>query len=290
MVPPFAPWTDSLGLHRSDRTGIRPDHLPHDTGQPRRFFPLRPSTTGYIAHNLLNPNTQVSIGNLPSDVPWPGDLNGSLWTLFYESACYLMVAALGASGLLGPKDSIGAALLLCILGLYSVRCIVSPATWVPPMVGRLFDTPGKVLTMYFFAGTLWALIPGAARVWMRAFWPGLVACALLIVSWHWGIHRWLRPWGMPPALFWLAGRLPFTSFANKVGGDYSYGMYIYGYPVEQMLAHFGVAALGYPAFLLASILGSGLLAAASWHWIEWPALSLKNLAIRGALTNRIRIP
>jgi peptidoglycan/LPS O-acetylase OafA/YrhL len=136
-----------------------------------------------------------------------------------------------------------------------------------------------MLTVYFLAGTLWALHPGVARAWTRRFWPGLLACGLLLASWHFGFHRWLGPWVLPPALFWLAARLPLGGFEERVGGDYSYGLYIYGYPVQQMLSHFGAASLGYPAFLSLSFAAAGLLAAASWHWIERPALSLKNLSL-----------
>jgi peptidoglycan/LPS O-acetylase OafA/YrhL len=189
-----------------------------------------------------------------------------------------MIAGLGLAGMLGYACRAGAAALIGLLVLFSVLAAAPSHAWIPSLAGRLFDTPGKVLTMYFLAGSVWALIPGAARAWSGTTWPGLLACGLLVAAWHWGVYRWLGPWIMPPVLFWLAARLPFSAFERRVGGDYSYGLYIYGYPVLQMLAHFGAIALGYPAFLAAGFCGAGLLAAASWHWIERPALSLKNLA------------
>lgn len=244
------------------------------------YFSLQPSALGYLLRNGLNPRAQIAIGPLPGGVPWSSDWNGSLWTLFYEAACYLMVAGLGVAGLLGRSRRLGAAAIVGLLALFTFWSVASPAVALPRQVGRIFDTPGKVLTLYFLAGTGWALFPDATRAWTRAFWPGLLACFVLVACWHWGAYRWLGPWIMPPALFWLAANLPFAGFEDWAGGDYSYGLYIYAYPVQQMLAHFGAASLGYPLYLAAGFCGAGLLAIASWHWIEKPALGLKNLAFR----------
>jgi peptidoglycan/LPS O-acetylase OafA/YrhL len=68
-----------------------------------------------------------------------------------------------------------------------------------------------------------------------------------------------------------------VDFERRVGGDYSYGLYIYGYPSQQLLAHFSVNHAGFSAYLLASYalaLGCAIL---SWHFIEQPALSLRAL-------------
>jgi peptidoglycan/LPS O-acetylase OafA/YrhL len=246
------------------------------------YFSLTPSPGGYILRNALNPRTQISIAGLPSDTPWAGDLNGSLWTLFYEGACYLLIAALGVTGLLGSARNFGASLLFCIVALYSLWALSAHLSWMPPHLGRLFDTPGKVLTMYFIGGTLWALFPNPTSSWGQTLWPGLAACALLIASWHWEGTRWLGPWLMPPALFWLAARLPFAGLERRVG-DYSYGLYIYGYPAQQALAHFGANAFGHAVYLVAGVLIAGGLGAISWHFIENPALRLKNLNLPDVL-------
>jgi peptidoglycan/LPS O-acetylase OafA/YrhL len=57
-------------------------------------------------------------------------------------------------------------------------------------------------------------------------------------------------------------------------GDYSYGLYLYGYPSQQLVAHwfpqFGpwrMAALALPLALCCAI--------ASWHCVEKPFLRLK---------------
>jgi peptidoglycan/LPS O-acetylase OafA/YrhL len=250
-------------------------------GAHSHYLLLKPSPVGYVANNLLRPRAQVSIGGLPTDVPMPGDLNGSLWTLFYEGACYLMIAALGVAGLLGRARIWGAVLLISFVALNSMWAIDSSSNWLPILTGRLFDTPGKMLTVFFLMGAFWALFPQGMIIWTHKFWPGLLACAILVASWHWGADRWLAPWVMPPALFWLAAKLPFTGLESRLG-DYSYGIYIYGYPVEQVLAHFGIQALGHPAFLISGAILAGILGAVSWHLVEKPALGLKEISLRAA--------
>ena len=39
---------------------------------------------------------EYTIGSTLSDVPYPAVWNGSLWTLFYEFLCYMLVWVLGA--------------------------------------------------------------------------------------------------------------------------------------------------------------------------------------------------
>ena len=64
--------------------------------------------------------------------------------------------------------------------------------------------------------------------------------------------------------------LHFRSF-HRIG-DYSYGLYIYAFPIQQLLLHkyprpLFLFAAGYPLSLAAAVL--------SWHFVERPSLSLK---------------
>jgi hypothetical protein len=69
------------------------------------------------------------------------------------------------------------------------------------------------------------------------------------------------------------GSLPYMSWFGR-RGDFSYGIYIYSFPIQQML----VAATGihrpYRLFLVAMLL-STVVGALSWHTIESRALRLK---------------
>ena len=78
------------------------------------FFSLDPSPGGYVWHNLVFPRSQIAVGPFPTGGGWNGDWNGSLWTLFYEWACYLMAAGLGLAGLLTRGRALGTAAIAAL--------------------------------------------------------------------------------------------------------------------------------------------------------------------------------
>ena len=65
---------------------------------------------------------------------------------------------------------------------------------------------------------------------------------------------------------------PILAIYNRLG-DYSYGTYVYAFPIQQLLAGFGIVAplanmaLALPATLICAVL--------SWHLVEAPAMRLK---------------
>lgn len=76
---------------------------------------------------------------------------------------------------------------------------------------------------------------------------------------------------------------PMLSKVNNIG-DYSYGIYIYSFPVQQTVAILWAGIGAFEMFGL-SILGTVPLAVLSWHVIEKRALALKN-----ARLSRVREP
>jgi peptidoglycan/LPS O-acetylase OafA/YrhL len=77
--------------------------------------------------------------------------------------------------------------------------------------------------------------------------------------------------------FWLAVRLPLDRFDRF--GDFSYGLYIYAFPVEQILALYGVYRWGLAAYVLLSLAIALVVAMASWFLVEKPFLRLKRLQL-----------
>ncbi len=71
-----------------------------------------------------------------------------------------------------------------------------------------------------------------------------------------------------------AGPAGFFRAYNKVG-DYSYGLYIYGFPVQQSLMALAGGGMSVLSNLLGTVLTAGLLAVISWHCLEKHALALK---------------
>jgi hypothetical protein len=80
-------------------------------------------------------------------------------------------------------------------------------------------------------------------------------------------------------LLYLAVALPKAFSAIGRRWDYSYGIYIYGYPVQLVLAVIGVQRFGLVAFTVVAALGTMVFAVASWHLVEKRAMSLKDVRL-----------
>jgi peptidoglycan/LPS O-acetylase OafA/YrhL len=77
-------------------------------------------------------------------------------------------------------------------------------------------------------------------------------------------------------VLYLAAALPKRLHWIGQKNDYSYGVYLYGWVVQQVLAFLGVYKLGYVPFVVSSLLAAGACAWVSWHLVEKQALKLKD--------------
>ena len=195
--------------------------------------------------------------------------NGSLWTLPIEVKAYLLVAVLGVAGALKHRWLVWAAWLLAIEGVLVFGVFnVAPAVHIWPREGYLFAV--------FLGGAV--LYHERDRVPLRA---GLVAA--LVAAWVLSSGTAMQvPMGaaaIPYACLWLAYRTRpvFVRFFDRV--DLSYGMYLYGYPVEQGIrATLGGGAT--PAIMIAlGVPITAALAYMSWRFVERPALSAKRVEL-----------
>ncbi|MEV0732442.1 acyltransferase [Polymorphospora sp. NPDC050346] len=210
-------------------------------------------------------------------------VNGSLWTLSYEILCYLVVAAMALLAVLRRARWL---VLASVVGLFGVLCwnhyevlrfglptLWSGGTFGPvPLLGEFSQT---WLLWYGFM-----FMAGAAADLYRDKIPMndlLGVVALVVVTWF-----ALRGEFFGPALLayeyvilWLAIRLPARLQGIGQRTDYSYGLYIYSFVVQQVMAKYGVPALGFVGYFLASLAVSFVLAFGSWHLVEKQALRLK---------------
>ncbi len=187
-------------------------------------------------------------------------VNGSLWVIPVEIVMYGVVAILGLAGLLRRKSA--------IIGLSAINVLL----WM-----IWFDDPGlaKVrFTLYFLIGAYFSLHRRSIT------YRPLVAGILLMVL---GISL-LTPYPLVagvvciPYLVLYAAQIQ-VPLLNTFGraGDFSYGMYIYHYPVQQALIQASGNALSLPVLCGLSLLLVFPLAFLSWHTVEKWALAAKNL-------------
>jgi peptidoglycan/LPS O-acetylase OafA/YrhL len=75
-------------------------------------------------------------------------------------------------------------------------------------------------------------------------------------------------------VIWLGIHLPFHRIGKR--NDLSFGVYIYGFAVQQLLAVWGVYRWGYVPYMGLAVLLSLFLAAVSWRLVESQAMRLKH--------------
>jgi peptidoglycan/LPS O-acetylase OafA/YrhL len=224
----------------------------------------------------------------------PG-LNEPMWTIAYEFRCYLLVAVLGASGLLARR-AVVLLLTAVALGCYA---IVGPASAGAPApdwglaASLAVGEPIKMLRFVavFLVGSCWFLYRDEALPRMSGR-----SALLLAVS----AAAALRLGGglMEPAvvvmgsaaLFWLAfrARLGWLQRINE-RYDISYGTYLYGWPIATAWLCFG-RVIGPATLVLVTLPAALALGAASWWSVERPALQWVRSRSRGRPTGRVPPP
>jgi peptidoglycan/LPS O-acetylase OafA/YrhL len=192
---------------------------------------------------------------------WSADwINGSLWTIPQELACYVIVGAL----MLARQVR-----WWTVLGL---ACTALFAAFLPTIKGHATIANFIYVAPCFAIGSLayFAFIKGWLRPWLLAPCAAVAAGAVLV-----GKVSELFPVFAAYPLIWAATAQRVALPSLRRVGDLSYGMYLYGWPVEQVWrAVLGAHAEWWQLFTLslASAAGLGFL---SWRLVERRSLRLK---------------
>ncbi len=213
----------------------------------------------YIIRNLSLFALQFELPGVFETNPYGPGINGSLWTLFHEVVCYTGVFLVGLLGLLRSPKAFAALLIAFV--------ILQPFALTFALPGKL--TAFLKLALPFAIGT-------AFYVW-RNFIPlrlsvGLVLAALTVLTHATPLFQMIFVIALSYWVFLIGlAEVPPLLAYNRLG-DYSYGIYIYAFPFQQLVAFWGVTlpftnmALAFPLTLAMAVL--------SWHVVEEPALSL----------------
>jgi peptidoglycan/LPS O-acetylase OafA/YrhL len=219
-----------------------------------------------------------SIANLMGHNPLPRTINGSLWTLPFEFSCYLAVGGLAILGVLRRGRL---TVLALFVGLWSVHALI----YVSQQAFSYWPSILVEFSLYFSAGSVCFLYREKIPCSTALF---IASVILLAVSLMYGGIRLVAPVAMSYAFLWLAFKLPVTRFDTR--GDFSYGAYIYAFPVQQGLVLLHVHEGGWGLYLIWSVLITGILAILSYRWIEAPCLQWKHVDLAEAFRHLIRKP
>ncbi|RFU46025.1 acyltransferase [Paraburkholderia sp. DHOC27] len=220
----------------------------------------------YLQNIILRPASLLP--GVFNTLPYPNAVNGSLWTLPVEFGMYLIAPVLVLWGGGQKLRILLGCVALCVLSLYLNH-------FAPYALGAHGKPVHDALNVapYFLLGAAWRIV-APQRVFN--IWVALIALALMpfipasSVAYEIGLYVVL-----PYAVLSLALARPATlGWAGRYG-DFSYGVYIYAFPVQQTVALY-FHTEGQPWMNAAlSLLPTLLLAIASWHLVEKRFLLLK---------------
>lgn len=230
------------------------------TQLPRAEYLASSETWAYVWKNLtFNTNMVWTLPGVFAGNPLPNTVNGSIWTLVVEARVYLWLAIFGLLGLLDTRERLFYALAIL------AACLYAPLA-LPMMPMDEFLRLGG-----FFAA-------GSAFCRWRNEIPfhigGVILLAVLMyllrgTDWFFPLYGLTLVYGV----FWFAYGPKFLLGFNRLG-DYSYGVYLWGFPIQQLVAMnlaeptpTRITLLALPLALLAGVL--------SWHLLEQPMLRLK---------------
>jgi peptidoglycan/LPS O-acetylase OafA/YrhL len=232
---------------------------------PPSSFLGQPDTWTYVWKNLTI--AAGVYGRLPevfSTNPLAGQINGSLWTLKFEVWMYGLLALLGLLSrpllLRGVNLLPPACIALAVIGLAQHLRVY--------LTEHVVDERFRLLGMFFLGSAALHLRSRLVLDW-RAL--ALLGAVLLAASGQSGAFRLFYPFVIGYLVLVLAYRPRGRILQFNRLGDFSYGLYIYAFPVQQTLM------LYFPALTIAqhvacsTVVTSGL-AIASWFLIEKPAL------------------
>jgi peptidoglycan/LPS O-acetylase OafA/YrhL len=190
-----------------------------------------------------------------------GDIvDGPLWSLPCEVVMYLIVLGLGTLRLL----RLWVLLPLLALGL---GCL-----WLDTAASPYFIGSVGWLLAFFVAGMILYRLRDSGVFDGRL---ALLALIGLVASVPLGRFLLFFPLCGAYLVLYLAldRRLPVVPAARF--GDLSYGLYIYGWPVQQALLQASGGRLAWWQLFPLALAGAAGLAFLSWHLVEKPALRLK---------------
>jgi peptidoglycan/LPS O-acetylase OafA/YrhL len=224
----------------------------------------------YILKNSAVWLLQLDIGGTPRGIRRPGEWNSSLWTLEWEVLCYIAVAGLGIVGLLSRRWLLPAALALAL----SWSALLPPWTWTVSEVPTLWQDGARFAVM-FLAG---ALVHQFRNV-TPARWS-LVALSVVIVLAASLLPNYRLIAAVPLAYAITVSGALIHNKRFRLRTDLSYGVYVYAFPIQQLLVICGLGSMNPIAFCAIAAIAILPIAALSWILVEKPAMSLKSRLIR----------
>jgi peptidoglycan/LPS O-acetylase OafA/YrhL len=219
---------------------------------------------------LRDPHTPAVFAGTPV-----GLVNGSMWTISFEARCYLLAMLLGLAGLFRKRTAL-------LILTATVGCAISYAV---PEAGptdnqhvlfgmkalRISDWMAWFAAL-FLTGSCFFVFRSQIRFTLWGF--VLATCVLSASLFNAALLRPGILLGGAYVVFALASMGRKSRAQRRTLPDISYGMYLYGWPVQKLLSWYIPHLSPWLMFFLSLAISAGL-GWLSWTFIERPALRRK---------------
>ena len=231
---------------------------------------LDAATWKYLFGTVATTSHAFPLPGVFETLPARGAINIPLWTLKYEILFYAATAVAFLTGLFNSRLTFALLLGTFVAGLLWVSMFTDLRTQ-----SSAIDHFAHFSLLYATGSGIW-IFRDVVRlsIWIGA---GLTIAAWLSA----GTPVFEFMFGISVAyiaiLIGSARAIPLTGLIRK--HDYSYGTYIYHWPVAQtlLLTFPGVPT---PVLLAGTVALTGMFAVLSWHFVERPALRLKQVSFK----------
>lgn len=233
---------------------------------------LNKSVRTYIPNNLRLYRLQYDIPGIFDQNPHKSAINGSLWTIPFEFTMYIAMSLL----FFIKSNRVPVIVVLLVTYSFLAKLDVLNFTEIQKWNFFILDWYLIELGVYFAAGSLLAATRMADISQRHLLIILIISLGLFVFSTGQPIFSFASV-TLLPIIVLSMGLLPVYGISNVTNhlGDLSYGIYIYGFPVQQTLVYY--FGMDHVSLIFTSLIISAILAYLSWHLIEAPALKLKNL-------------
>ncbi|MCD1259527.1 acyltransferase [Paenibacillus athensensis] len=237
------------------------------TSLPTGEYLTNSQTYQYVKALLLYPMQWNLPGVFEGNV-YKNSVNGSLWTIPFEVLCYGIVAIAGILGMLRYKT-----FMVVLFSLTLFVYFFYDQIW--PFGKQIFGLQVIDLCQlfcYFSAGMMMYIF--RAYIPMNKYFAMFCVVILYLAANYGGLKEFFIIFGSYLTLYVAYITIwKFAEFSRL--GDFSYGMYIYAFPVQQAVTYYHGGSMSAPLNFLYSFFITLLLSVLSWHLIEKRALALK---------------
>jgi peptidoglycan/LPS O-acetylase OafA/YrhL len=212
----------------------------------------------FVIKNSLLAIRQGGILDLLHKNPFPDYFAGSHWTIWPEFQGYFVVAICGFLGFLKKLRF----LLIPFLVFYVLSLV---AVFSPGSLSYLNDTRRIYLALYLLVGMIFYSLRHCILINKKGLFLSIFFFSICIFL---STYDFIMPFLLGYVLLTLSYILPDSLKKIDKIGDFSYGIYLYHFPIQQIASLAGVHRFGFIPYLALTFIFTVLFAVISWYCVE----------------------